>query len=55
MKVTKVKERNIDWYEVEIELQRGLTIKKRLSESEVKALRDDIVMALKAGEGQKEV
>lgn len=55
MKVAKIKERNIDWYEVEIELQRGVTITKRLSESEVKALRDDIVMALKSGDVQEEV
>lgn len=54
MKVQKVKERNIVWYEVEVELQRGLTLKKRLNESEIKALRDAISMALKSEEVEAE-
>ena len=54
MKVLKVRERNVDWYELEVEIQRGLILTKRLSESEVKALRDSIVMALKSGDVQED-
>jgi len=55
MKVEKITDVKGVKYSVEIEVQRGLSIRKVLTESEAKELRDDLVRALNSGNPEEEV
>lgn len=47
MKVSVLRLRNINWYELLFELPEHLTLTKRLSEVDIKMIRDHLKMAMK--------